>query len=123
MRTDAAHAAAEPADGERLEVLVVDDDSRLLRTLADILRHKGFDPQIAASASEGLALVERAPEIAIAIVDLSLPDMNAPVSMPMRLLRTIGSDSTVWPCTITRPRSRVELKNGSRIHSRSSALC
>ncbi len=77
-RPDTPPPAGVIGEHERLGVLVVDDDGGLLRTLADILRRKGYDPQTASSAGEGLALVSRdsAHAPAIALVDLRLPDMN-----------------------------------------------
>lgn len=66
-----------------LPVLVVDDDSALIRTLADILRLHGFAPETAQSGQEGLALArEHAP--ALALVDLRLPDMDG-VELASRL--------------------------------------
>jgi two-component system cell cycle sensor histidine kinase/response regulator CckA len=68
-------AAARTA--ERLGVLLVDDDDQLLRTLSDILRHRGYEPSTAASGREGLSVASRShPEPAIALVDLALPDMT-----------------------------------------------
>ena len=63
------------AGAEPLRVLVVDDDSALIRTLSDILRLHGYDATTAGTGTEGLALAEaRAP--ALAVVDLRLPDMD-----------------------------------------------
>jgi two-component system cell cycle sensor histidine kinase/response regulator CckA len=60
-----------------LSVLVVDDDNQLLRTLRDILRHRGYAPLTAASGREGLELACRtSPPPAVALVDLRLPDMD-----------------------------------------------
>src|SRR5688572_9090280 len=60
---------------EPLPVLVVDDDSALIRTLADILRMHGYAPSTAETGHAGLALAkDNAP--ALAIVDLRLPDMD-----------------------------------------------
>jgi PAS domain S-box-containing protein len=60
---------------EPLPVLVVDDDSALIRTLADILRMHGYAPETAVTGREGLAkAADRAP--ALAVVDLRLPDMD-----------------------------------------------
>src|SRR4051812_41053153 len=68
---------------EPLAVLVVDDDSALIRTLADILRHHGYAPQTALSGHEGLALAQdQVP--ALAVVDLRLPDMDG-VELASRL--------------------------------------
>src|SRR3954463_9233000 len=66
-----------------LPVLVVDDDSALIRTLADILRLHGYAPETALSGREGIALAEHnAP--ALALVDLRLPDMDG-VELASRL--------------------------------------
>ncbi len=59
----------------QLSVLVIEDDSQLLRTLRDILNRRGYHSLTANSAREGLALAER--ELpAVALVDLKLPDMD-----------------------------------------------
>ena len=60
---------------EALPVLVVDDDSALIRTLSDILRLHGYDPHTAETAREGLSEAGKRPP-ALAIVDLRLPDMD-----------------------------------------------
>lgn len=56
-------------------ILVVDDDVNLRRTLADILRVKGYESVVAGSGAEALAAVEQAP-VALALIDLMLPDMS-----------------------------------------------
>ncbi|MDB4881502.1 MAG: two-component hybrid sensor and regulator [Gemmatimonadetes bacterium] len=61
--------------GRALPVLVIDDDSALIRTLADILRLHGYSPETAGTAREGLEMAERRPP-ALAVVDLRLPDMD-----------------------------------------------
>jgi two-component system, cell cycle sensor histidine kinase and response regulator CckA len=61
---------------EPIRVLLVDDDSHLLRTLSDILNHRGYAPHTASSAVEGLALAAQQPPPAVALVDLKLPDMD-----------------------------------------------
>src|SRR5205807_506410 len=62
--------AAEP-----LPVLVVDDDSALIRTLSDILRLHGYAPETAGTGREGLAKARHTAP-ALAVVDLRLPDMD-----------------------------------------------
>jgi len=62
---------------ERLPILVVDDDSLMLRTIGDILRFKGYDAIPAGTGAEGLTaagVIDRTP--AIALIDLKLPDMD-----------------------------------------------
>ena len=60
---------------EPLKILVVDDDSALIRTLSDILRLNGYDPATAETGKEGLEIAqEQMP--ALAVIDLRLPDMD-----------------------------------------------
>ena len=62
---------------EPIAVLVIEDDSQLLRTLRDILRHRGYHPITAGSGREGIDLAsQNRPSPAIALVDLKLPDMD-----------------------------------------------
>src|SRR6185503_20219389 len=63
------------ASAEPLSILVVDDDSALIRTLADILRLHGYVPTTAETGREGLAIAEHHTP-ALAVVDLRLPDMD-----------------------------------------------
>ncbi|HEY9229258.1 MAG TPA: response regulator, partial [Gemmatimonadaceae bacterium] len=60
---------------EPLSVLVVDDDSALIRTLSDILRLHGYAPTTAVTAQEGLAIAARQAPV-LAVIDLRLPDMD-----------------------------------------------
>ncbi len=55
-------------------ILVVDDDPNLRKTLADILRVKGYETAVAASGAEAIAAVERE-MFSLALIDLMLPDM------------------------------------------------
>jgi len=56
------------------KILVVDDDPNLRKTLADILRVKGYETAVAANGAEAIAAAER--EIfSLALIDLMLPDM------------------------------------------------
>jgi len=60
---------SEPA----LEILIVDDDAGLAGTLRDFLAQDGYPTCVALTASEALAVVERNPGLALAIVDLVMP--------------------------------------------------
>src|SRR5687768_7902024 len=64
------------ASHEPLNVLVVDDDVHLLRTLSDILRRCGYTTRTASRGREGLTVAEASAPPAIALVDLKLPDMD-----------------------------------------------
>ena len=56
-------------------VLVVDDDANLRKTLADILRLKGYEVAGAESGAAALAEVQRT-FASVALIDLRLPDMS-----------------------------------------------
>ena len=65
------------SQAEALRVLIVDDDPQMLRTITDILRMNGYAPSGATTGSGGLELAARMDHTpAIALVDLSLPDMD-----------------------------------------------
>jgi len=61
---------------DRLPILVVDDDSQMLRTIGDILRFRGYDAVGAGSGREGITAAEGDHPPAIALIDLKLPDMD-----------------------------------------------
>jgi PAS domain S-box-containing protein len=56
------------------KILVVDDDPSLRKTLADILRVKGYESVAAGSGAEAIAIAGQE-KIALALIDLMLPDM------------------------------------------------
>lgn len=58
-----------------LSVLVVDDDVALSKTLADILRVKGYAPTAVGTGKAALEQLERAMPLA-AVIDLRLPDID-----------------------------------------------
>jgi response regulator NasT len=58
-------------------ILLVDDDPLLLDYLKTILDHSGYDTLTAESAAEALQRVaEREPDIALALLDISMPGMS-----------------------------------------------
>jgi two-component system, cell cycle sensor histidine kinase and response regulator CckA len=65
------------AETHPLQVLIVDDDPQMLRTITDILRLNGYAPSGATTGLGGLELAAKMDDSpAIALVDLSLPDMD-----------------------------------------------
>jgi len=56
------------------KILVVDDDPNLRKTLADILRVKGYETAAAGTGAEAVAAAERE-MFSLALIDLMLPDM------------------------------------------------
>ncbi|MCS0629463.1 response regulator [Telluria mixta] len=58
-------------------ILLVDDDPLLLDYLKTVLDHSGYDTMTAASAAEALQRVaEREADIALALLDISMPGMS-----------------------------------------------
>ncbi|MFH2104377.1 MAG: PAS domain S-box protein [Chloroflexota bacterium] len=55
-------------------ILILDDDPRLRKTLADILRVKGYEPISFGKGQQALELIAEQ-EIAVALIDLRLEDM------------------------------------------------
>lgn len=55
-------------------ILIIDDDSVLRKTLADVLRLKGFENITAGNGTEGLALLEET-AVNLVLIDLGLPDI------------------------------------------------
>ena len=56
------------------KILVVDDDPNLRKTLADILRIKGYATAVAGTGAEAIAALESG-DINLALIDLMLPDL------------------------------------------------
>jgi two-component system, NtrC family, response regulator AtoC len=54
-------------------ILVVDDDARLAATLQELLVREGYAVEVALSAGEAAAILERRRGIAVALVDLIMP--------------------------------------------------
>ena len=54
-------------------ILVVDDDAGMAGTLQEFLQREGYAAEVAQSAAEALAIYERNPKIALALVDLIMP--------------------------------------------------
>jgi len=57
----------------RSGILIVDDDASLATTLQDFLRQEGYSVEIALSAGEALAVHQRNPYLAVALIDLIMP--------------------------------------------------
>jgi response regulator NasT len=73
-----------PVPPRRL-ILIVDDDPILLDYLATVLDHAGYDAVKAASAAEALQRVaEREADIALALLDISMPGMSG-LELALRL--------------------------------------
>jgi two-component system OmpR family response regulator len=68
-------ADAVPASGDRVRVLVVDDETNITDLVATALRYEGFDVSTAGDGRTALALVESFRPHAI-VLDVMLPDLD-----------------------------------------------
>ncbi|TAN39517.1 MAG: response regulator [Nitrospirae bacterium] len=60
---------------KKTDILIIDDDPNLRKTLSDILRAKGYQTRAAGDGAEGLSLINQDPAD-LALIDLRLPDMS-----------------------------------------------
>jgi two-component system cell cycle response regulator len=60
---------------EKLQILIIDDDPGLRKTLADILTANGYETAAAKDGREGLELLNRY-SVNLALIDLGLPDIS-----------------------------------------------
>ncbi len=60
----------------KLDILVVDDDQPLASALVDLLSAAGYAAVAGFSAAEALSLQQQHPEMALALVDLMMPDCD-----------------------------------------------
>jgi PAS domain S-box-containing protein len=72
---------------ERPRILIIDDDPNLRKTLADILRVKGYETLAAEDGEKGLTVL-REQRVHLALLDLGLPGMPG-----MEVLARIKADS------------------------------
>lgn len=85
-----------PADDERVRVLLVDDDTELSAMVAELLQREGMDLTLAPTGSAGMAaLRRRVPEVLV--LDVMLPDANG--LDVCRRLRAEGADVPILMLT------------------------
>ena len=77
----------------RPNILVVDDDPRVGRALAGILKEEGFDPVVFHSGAAALAHAQHNPPAA-ALLDVHLPDLNGLV-LSQKLRQRLGPERPI----------------------------
>ena len=65
-----------PSSEHGTAILVVEDEPLVLESLGYYLEREGFRPRLARSPNEALALFDSDPRVALALVDLSLPEAS-----------------------------------------------
>jgi len=84
-------------EARRALVLIVDDDVRSARRLAQLLREDGYDVEIAYDGASAIARLARDPVPAALVTDLRLP--NADGLAVSKFARTCRSDIPI--CVVT----------------------
>ncbi|MDD5169231.1 MAG: diguanylate cyclase [Syntrophales bacterium] len=71
---------------EKQQILIIDDDPHIRKTLSDILKIKGYEPLTAKNGTEGLEFL-RWSSVNLVIIDLGLPDMSG-----LEVLKRVKTD-------------------------------
>ena len=71
---DRLHRSDEALVGKT--VLVVDDDVRNIFALSSVLERRGMNVLTAATGREAIGMLERTPDVAIALMDIMMPEMD-----------------------------------------------
>lgn len=81
-------------DNQMVQILIVDDDVNLRKTLGDILQAKGFAQHACGTGQDALKWLRRE-EIAVALVDLRLVDISG-----LEVVRSIKASSPKTECIL-----------------------
>lgn len=98
-------AGLRPAEAAGLRILVVDDDRRMAKTLADIFRTGGYDTEAANSGREALDKVQKG-HFDCVLTDIKMPDING-----VELCRAIKATRPDLPVVLMTAYSTDELVN------------
>jgi two-component system OmpR family response regulator len=75
----------ELAEGEKISIIVIEDDPHLSKALGRLLAIEGFEPRIATNRDEILAELRRPPRPDLVLLDVTLPDADGfDILMKMR---------------------------------------
>ena len=58
------------------KILIIDDDNRNIFALSAVLKAKGYQVVSSPSATDGIALLQKAPSIKVVLMDIMMPDMD-----------------------------------------------
>ncbi|TIT55452.1 MAG: response regulator, partial [Mesorhizobium sp.] len=78
-RADKEISASEQLDNADLagaRVLIVDDDIRNIYSLTSVLETYGIEVQHAERGRDGIAMLEEAPDVDVALIDIMMPEMD-----------------------------------------------
>lgn len=78
--------------GEKLKILVVDDDRRMVRTICDIFRVKGYEALPAYSGNEAVQVVQREAFDCV-LMDIKMPGIDGVAALKM--IKGVAPDTPV----------------------------
>src|SRR5690606_17477216 len=81
------------------KILIIDDDSRNIFALKAVLNSKGYDCLAASSAAEGLEMLRQNQEIAVALLDIMMPEMDGYEALTLMKQDQTLKDTTVIAVT------------------------
>ena len=88
---------------DRLQVLVVDDDRHMVKTLCDILRHKGYEPIPAYSGEEAVAgVTAKVPDCVL--MDIGMPGLDGVETLTAIRVRAPGVPVVLMSAYVTATR-------------------
>lgn len=87
----APHVSEPVVDGSTAVALVVDDSKAMRMILSRMLRALGFEVLQAENGKEGLAVLDRAGSVQVALVDWNMPEMDG-VEFVRRVRAERGAD-------------------------------
>ena len=61
---------------QRKKIMIIDDDDRNIFALNAVLKSKGYSCVAAASAKQGLDILQKENDISIALIDMMMPEMD-----------------------------------------------
>ncbi len=79
--------------GQRLTILLVEDEPLIALTLVDLIEELGHEPVEATTAAEAVAVFRERPDIDVLVTDIGLPDM--PGDQLARILRDVRAELPV----------------------------
>lgn len=85
--------ASDPSPSGRREALLVEDEALVAMVAEEFLQELGFEPRSARNAAEALEIVEGSADLAVALVDVGLPDQRG--DELAKQLRTMRPDMPI----------------------------
>lgn len=103
--------------GEKAKILVVDDDRRMVRTICDILRVKGYEALSAYSGEEAVQAVT-GEEFDCVLMDIKMPGIDGVATVKM--IKDVAADT---PVVLMSANASDEQVTEAKLHGAAIVLC